>query len=172
MSRLARRVVVTRKIYEEGLAMLRDRVEDVFVYDKDQGMPREELLDAVKGCHGILCMLSDKIDKQVLDAAGDSLQCVSTLSVGFDHIDMAECKARGIKVGNTPGVLTNATADLTLSLLLATARLIPQAVHEAKTGGWGTWKPMWLCGTELAGKTCGVIGMGRIGERNGRTWHD
>ncbi|EDQ92697.1 uncharacterized protein MONBRDRAFT_19417 [Monosiga brevicollis MX1] len=126
-------------------------------------MPRAELLEAVKGAHGIVCMLSDKIDKEVIEAAGPNLKCISTLSVGFNHIDVDECKTRGIKIGNTPGVLTNATADLALSLLLATCRLIPQAVHEAKNGGWGTWKPMWLCGTELAGKTVGIVGMGRIG---------
>eukprot|EP00049_Salpingoeca_infusionum_P017732 m.354149 g.354149 ORF g.354149 m.354149 type:complete len:323 (-) comp16940_c0_seq1:1473-2441(-) len=158
-----KRVLVTRRIYQQGLDLLRSRVGQVIVYEEDKGMPVEELCEQAKGVNGILCMLSDKIDARVMEAAGPSLQCVSTLSVGFDHVDLKECKARNIRVGNTPGVLTNATADLTMSLLLATARLIPQAAQEAKTGGWGTWKPMWLCGTELADKTCGIIGLGRIG---------
>jgi glyoxylate/hydroxypyruvate reductase len=168
MAKVDAKVVCTRIMHAPGMDYLREHVRELVVYDKDQGMPQEELLEAVKGASAIVCMLSDKITKEVIEAAGPSLKCISTLSVGFNHIDIEECKKRGIKVGNTPGVLTNATADLVLSLLLATCRLIPRAVHEAKTGGWGTWKPMWLCGTELAGKTVGIIGMGRIGSAVGK----
>eukprot|EP00056_Hartaetosiga_gracilis_P020178 m.17997 g.17997 ORF g.17997 m.17997 type:complete len:330 (-) comp8228_c0_seq1:126-1115(-) len=170
-TKLAKKVVVTRQVYAKGLDLLRSKVDEVYVYDEDKGMPEDELKEAVKGAHGIVCMLSDKIHKGIIEAAGDTLQCISTYSAGFDHIDLEECKKRNIVVGNTPGVLTNATADLTVSLVLDTARLIPQAIHAAKSGEWGTWKPMWLCGTELAGKTCGIIGMGRIGYAVARRLH-
>eukprot|EP00055_Hartaetosiga_balthica_P000394 m.136444 g.136444 ORF g.136444 m.136444 type:complete len:329 (-) comp10672_c0_seq1:138-1124(-) len=169
--KLAKKVVVTRQIYAKGLDLLRSKVDEVIVYDEDKGMPEEEMKEAVKGAHGIICMLSDKIHKGIIEAAGDNLQCISTYSAGFDHIDLEECKKRGIVVGNTPKVLTNATADLTVSLVLDTARLIPRAIHAAKSGEWGTWKPMWLCGSELAGKTCGIVGMGSIGYAVARRLH-
>ncbi|MGH0153251.1 UNVERIFIED_CONTAM: hypothetical protein FKN15_032610 [Acipenser sinensis] len=94
---------------------------------------------------------------------GTSLKVISTFSVGFDHLAIDEIKQRGIRVGYTPEVLTDATAELTVALLLATARRLPEAVEEVKNGGWSTWKPLWLCGYGLSGSTVGVVGLGRIG---------
>lgn len=132
-------------------------------WDSDEPVPRMELLKGVQGAHGLLCLLSDKIDAEVLDAAGPNLKVISTLSVGFDHMALDEIKKRGIRVGYTPDVLTDATAELTVALLLATARRLPEGVEEVKNGGWSSWKPLWLCGYGLSGSTVGVIGLGRIG---------
>lgn len=112
---------------------------------------------------GIYCLLTDKIDAEVLEACGDSLRVVSTMSVGHNHIDVEWCKAHGVAVGYTPDVLTETTADLALGLLLATARRIPEAAAAVQAGAWTTWKPMWLTGKDVAGSTVGVIGLGRIG---------
>ncbi|MEQ2220036.1 hypothetical protein ILYODFUR_001117, partial [Ilyodon furcidens] len=136
---------------------------EVSQWDSDEPIPRSELLKGVQGAHGLLCLLSDKIDDEVLDAAGPNLKVISTMSVGFDHLALEEIKKRGIRVGYTPDVLTDATAELTVALLLATARRLPEGVEEVKKGGWSSWKPLWLCGYGLSGSTVGVIGLGRIG---------
>ncbi|KAF5898968.1 glyoxylate reductase/hydroxypyruvate reductase-like [Clarias magur] len=133
------------------------------VWDSDEPVPRAELLKQVEGAHGLLCLLSDRIDAEVLDAAGPNLKVISTMSVGFDHLAIDEIKKRGIRVGYTPDVLTDATAELTVALLLATARRLPEGIQEVKSGGWSSWKPLWLCGYGLSGSTVGVIGLGRIG---------
>ncbi len=126
-------------------------------------MPRDQLLAQARGAAGILCLINDRIDAELLDAAGPSLRVVSTLSVGYDHIDVAACRARGVAVGNTPGVLTETTADLTLALLLATARRLPEALAAVRDGSWGAWQPEWLTGRDLHGSTVGIVGLGRIG---------
>ncbi|XP_071373432.1 glyoxylate reductase/hydroxypyruvate reductase [Centroberyx affinis] len=158
------KVFVTRRIPQEGMKILSQAgVCKVSLWDSDEPVPRTELLKGVEGAHALLCLLSDKIDAEVLDAAGPNLKVISTLSVGFDHLALDEIKKRGIRVGYTPDVLTDATAELTVALLLATARRIPEGVEEVKNGGWSTWKPLWLCGYGLSGSTVGVIGLGRIG---------
>ncbi|XP_053735564.1 glyoxylate reductase/hydroxypyruvate reductase [Synchiropus splendidus] len=158
------KVFVTRRILPEGFNILSaSGVCEVSMWDSDEPVPRDELLKGVQGASGLLCLLSDKIDAEVLDAAGPNLKAISTLSVGYDHLDMVEIKKRGIRVGYTPDVLTDATAELTVALLLATARRLPEAVQEVKNGGWTQWKPYWLCGYGLSGSTVGVIGLGRIG---------
>lgn len=126
-------------------------------------MPRAELLKGVVGAHGLFCLLSEKIDREVLDAAGPDLKVISTLSVGFDHLAMDEIKKRGIRVGYTPDVLTEATAELSVALLLTTCRRLPEAIQEVKSGGWKSWSPMWMCGYGLSNSTVGIIGLGRIG---------
>uniref|UniRef100_A0A3P9MA13 Glyoxylate reductase/hydroxypyruvate reductase n=1 Tax=Oryzias latipes TaxID=8090 RepID=A0A3P9MA13_ORYLA len=136
---------------------------EVSQWDSDEPVPRSELLKGVQGAHGLLCLLSDKIDQEVLDAAGPNLKVISTMSVGFDHLVLSEIKKRGIRVGYTPDVLTDATAELTVALLLATSRRLPEGVEEVKSGGWSSWKPLWLCGYGLSGSTVGIIGLGRIG---------
>ncbi|MBN3310233.1 GRHPR reductase, partial [Amia calva] len=143
------------------------------LWDSDDPVPRQELLKKVSGVEGIFCVLTDQIDAELLDAAGPNLKVVSTMSVGFDHLSLAELKkrfvvfiylaARGIRVGYTPDVLTDAVAELTVALLLTTSRRLVEAVEEAKNGGWGTWRTMWLCGYELGQSTVGILGLGRIG---------
>ncbi|XP_073698073.1 glyoxylate reductase/hydroxypyruvate reductase [Garra rufa] len=158
------KVFVTRKVPPDGLDILRKSGQVQFeMWDSDDPVPRVELLKKVKGCDGILCVLTEKIDAQLLEAAGPNLKVVSTMSVGFDHLSLDELKKRGIRVGYTPDVLTDCVAELTVALLLATSRRLIEATHEAKTGGWGTWRTLWLCGHELANSTVGILGLGRIG---------
>ncbi|XP_038649429.1 glyoxylate reductase/hydroxypyruvate reductase-like [Scyliorhinus canicula] len=133
---------------------------DVKYWDSDDPVPRTELLKGVTGIDGLYCLLTEKIDKELLDAAGPKLKVISTISVRFDHLSLEEILKRGIRVGYTPDVLTNATAELTVAWLLATARRLMEAVAEATNGGWGTWKPTWLCGNGLSDS---IVGLGRIG---------
>ncbi|KAL8202882.1 UNVERIFIED_CONTAM: hypothetical protein K2H54_028424 [Gekko kuhli] len=159
------KVFVTRRIPPEGEAVLAQAgVCSIQQWDSDEPIPQSELLARVAGKDGLLCLLSDRIDKEVLDAAGPTLKVISTLSVGYDHLAIDEIKKRGIRVGYTPDVLTDATAELTVALLLATARRLPESVEEVKNGGWTTWKPLWMCGYGLSGSTVGIIGLGRIGQ--------
>ncbi|XP_061691481.1 glyoxylate reductase/hydroxypyruvate reductase isoform X3 [Syngnathoides biaculeatus] len=158
------KVFVTTKLPSEGMKILSTSgVCEVSLWESDEALPREELLKGVQGAHGLLCLLSDKIDAEVLDAAGPNLKVISTFSVGYDHLALDEIKKRGIRIGYTPDVLNDATAELTVALLLATARRLPEAVEEVKTGGWCSWKPLWMCGYGLSASTVGVIGLGRIG---------
>ncbi|KAG2466758.1 GRHPR reductase, partial [Polypterus senegalus] len=158
------KVFVTRRIPQEGFKLLKQSgICDIQHWDSDEPVPREELLKGISGAHGVLCLIPDKIDKEVLDAAGNSLKVISTFSVGYDHLAIEEIKKRGIRVGYTPDVLTDATAELTVALLLATARRLPEAVEAVKTGEWSSWKPLWMCGYGLSNSTVGVVGLGRIG---------
>ncbi|XP_028831722.1 glyoxylate reductase/hydroxypyruvate reductase [Denticeps clupeoides] len=158
------RVYVTRKVPPDGLEVLRKSGRVQFeLWDTDDPVPRAELLKKVRGVDGLLCVLTEKVDAELLDAAGPGLKVVSTMSVGYDHLSLEELKKRGIRVGYTPDVLTDAVAELTVALLLCTSRRLVEATHEAKTGGWGTWRTLWLCGYELANSTVGILGLGRIG---------
>lgn len=125
-------------------------------------MPREKLKEKITDVDALFCLLRDKIDKEILDAA-KNLKVVATMSVGYEHIDIAECKKRGIKIGYTPEVLTESTAELGVGLLLATSRRIPEAASSAKEGGWQAWTPYYMCGKALANSTVGIYGMGKIG---------
>lgn len=118
----------------------------------------------IQGKDALFCALTDKIDADVIDKAGPQLKCISTISVGYEHIDIAECKKRGIRVGYTPDVLTDATAELTLALILATNRRLLEANKEVYNGGWKSWAPSWMCGQGLKGSRVGLFGFGRIGQ--------
>ncbi|CAK6972247.1 glyoxylate reductase/hydroxypyruvate reductase b [Scomber scombrus] len=159
------RVYVTRQIPPEGLKILHESGQVQYeLWDSDDvPVPRKELLQKVKGVDALVCVLTEKIDAELLDAAGPNLKVLSTMSVGFDHLNLEELKKRGIRVGYTPDVLTDSVAELTVALLLTTSRRLIEATHEAKTGGWGTWRTLWLCGHELANSTVGILGLGRIG---------
>ncbi|XP_074061649.1 glyoxylate reductase/hydroxypyruvate reductase [Macrotis lagotis] len=159
------KVFVTRRLPAEGQALLaRAGLSKVEQWDSDEPIPREDLLKGVAGAQGLLCLLSDKIDKKLLDAAGPNLKVISTLSVGVDHLALDEIKKREIRVGYTPDVLTDATAELAVALLLTTSRRLPEGIEEVKNGGWTSWKPLWLCGYQLMNSTVGIIGLGRIGQ--------
>ncbi|BFZ23860.1 hypothetical protein BsWGS_26899 [Bradybaena similaris] len=157
-------VYVTRRIPKPGLDKLAERF-DIDFWDDDEVIPRHALIEKLraKKYDALLCMLTDRIDKDVLDAAGSQLKIVATMSVGYENIDTAECARRNIMVANTPGVSTDSVAELTVTLLLMTARRTPEGFEAVKSGNWGEWKPMWLCGTELTGRILGVYGLGRIG---------
>lgn len=122
----------------------------------------EKLVDEIRETDGLLCTLRNKITEDILDIAL-KLRVVSNYAVGYDNIDVEAATARGIMVTNTPDVLTEATADLTMALLLATARRIAEAEQYLRANRWNRWSPLLLCGTELAGKNLGIIGLGRIG---------
>ncbi|XP_040337646.1 glyoxylate reductase/hydroxypyruvate reductase [Herpailurus yagouaroundi] len=159
------KVFVTRRIPPEGWAALA-RAADCQVehWDSDEPIPDKELERGVAGAHGLLCLLTDRVDKRLLDAAGANLKVISTMSVGVDHLALDEIKKRGIRVGYTPDVLTDATAELAVSLLLTTCRRLPEAIEEVRNGGWTSWKPLWMCGYGLTQSTVGIIGLGRIGQ--------
>jgi glyoxylate reductase len=157
------RVFVARRIPEEGLAPLRE-VCQLVVWEDELPPPREALLAAVAGCQGVITLLTDRVDAEFLDRAGPSLRVVSNYAVGFDNIDVAECTRRGIPVGNTPGVLTETTADLAFGLLVAAARRIVEGADYVRAGRWRTWGPLLLLGVDVHGATLGIIGFGRIGQ--------
>ena len=113
-------------------------------------------------------MLTDKIDAAVMDAAGSGLKVISNYAVGYDNIDIPEATRRGIAVGNTPGVLTEATADHTFALLMAAARRVAEGDRQVRAGGWRTWEPMGLLGADIHGATLGLVGFGRIGQAMAR----
>jgi lactate dehydrogenase-like 2-hydroxyacid dehydrogenase len=156
------KTVVTRRIPRAGLELVQ-QVTDVRLWDSDEPIPRATLLEQVKGIDGLYCLVTERVDDELLDAAGPSLKVVSTLSVGYDHIDVKACRKRNIAVGNTPGVLTETSADLAVGLLLATARRIPESIDAIRKGEWSTWKPEWMAGYDVYGSTVGIIGLGRIG---------
>jgi glyoxylate reductase len=122
------------------------------------------MLERVRGSDGILCLLTDRIDGELLDAAGPQLKVVSNHAVGFDNVDIPAATERRIPVGNTPGILTEATADFAFALLMAAARRIVEADHYVRAGNWKTWEPSLLLGADFAGATLGVVGFGRIGQ--------
>ena len=155
-------VLVTAPIPQAALAAVH-AVCRVRQWTDGPAMPRAALLEQAQGAAGIYCLINDRIDAAVLDAAGPGLRVVSTMSVGYDHVDVAACAARGVAVGNTPGVLTETTADLALALILATARRLPEASDAARAGQWGAWQPEWMTGRDLHGSTVGIVGLGRIG---------
>jgi lactate dehydrogenase-like 2-hydroxyacid dehydrogenase len=157
------KVFVSRVIPDEGLARVREAT-DATVWEDDLPPPRDELLRAIEGCDGVLTLLTDRVDDELLDRAGPQLKVVSNFAVGFDNIDVAACTARGIPVGNTPGVLTETTADLAWALLMAAARRLPEGDHYVRAGRWKTWGPMLLMGPDIHGATLGIIGFGRIGQ--------
>jgi lactate dehydrogenase-like 2-hydroxyacid dehydrogenase len=134
------------------------------LWEEDGPIPAQVLLDWVRGCAGIYCLITERIDGEVLDAAGPGLKVISQMAVGVDNVDVKACSARGVPVGNTPGVLTETTADLALALMLGTARRLVEAAEFLKAGRWQTWRPMELTGQDVYGSTVGIVGLGRIGK--------
>lgn len=154
-------VLVTRALPEGWLAALRDRCT-MIVGEADTAGLQPCILEALPRAEAILCLLTERIDAAVLDQA-PRLRVVSNMAVGVDNIDVAACTARGIPVGHTPGVLTEATADLAMALLLAAARRLPQAAADAREGRWSTWSPTGWLGADLHGARLGLVGLGKIG---------
>ena len=164
------RVFVAREILDEGLAPIREAC-DADIWPDELPPPRDELLRRVAGCDGILTLLTDRVDDELLDAAGPQLRVVSNYAVGYDNIDVAACARRGIAVGNTPGVLTETTADLAWALLMAAARRLPEGDRYVRGGSWRTWGPRLLLGPDVNGATIGIVGFGRIGQAMARRAH-
>jgi glyoxylate reductase len=156
------RVFVTRRIPDEGLQRIIDAA-DADLWPDELPPPRDELLRRVAGVEGLLSLLTDRVDDELLDAAGPQLKVVSNYAVGFDNIDVPACTRRGIAVGNTPGVLTETTADLAFALLMAVARRIAEGYDYVRADRWRTWGPLLLLGTDVHHATLGIVGFGRIG---------
>jgi glyoxylate reductase len=155
------KVFVTRIIPEAGLAKVRDFC-DADVWSEPLPPTADVLRERVTGCEGLLSLLTERIDATLMDAA-PRLRVISNYAVGFNNIDIAAATERGIAVGNTPGVLTDATADMAFALLISAARRIVESQHYAASGRWKTWEPLGHIGQDLVGRTLGVVGMGRIG---------
>ncbi|MDD5309356.1 MAG: D-glycerate dehydrogenase [Deltaproteobacteria bacterium] len=161
------KVFVTRAIPEGGMRLL-EAVCAVEVWPGEAPPPREALLERVQGAAGLLCMVTDRVDAALFDAAGPGFKVVSNLAVGFNNIDVTEATQRGVPIGNTPGVLTETTADLAFGLLVAAARRLVEGADMARAGAWTAWGPTLLLGRDVHGATLGIVGMGRIGEAMAR----
>jgi glyoxylate reductase len=157
------KVFVSRVIPDKGLELIREFCE-VDLWQEDLPPSREDLLRHVQGVDGFLSLLTDRVDSEIMDAAGEQLKVISNHAVGFDNIDVPAATARGIPVGNTPDVLTDATADFAFALLMAVARRIPEGERYVHEGKWKTWGPRLLLGVDIKGATLGLIGFGRIGK--------
>ena len=161
------RVFVTRMIPDGGLALIRTAC-DADVWPEELPPARPVLLEKVRGIDGLLCLLTDRIDGEAMDAAGPGLRVISNHAVGYDNVDLAAATARGIPVGNTPGILTETTADFAFALLMAAARRVVEGADYVRAGRWRTWGPMILLGHDIHGATLGLVGMGRIGQAMAR----
>jgi glyoxylate reductase len=155
-------VVVTRQLPPKAWNELTAQAQ-VVCWESDCPVTREWLLDHIPEADGLYCLLTDRIDEDVL-RFGKRLRVVSTMSVGYDHIDIPMCNARSIPVGHTPGILTETTADLTFALLMASARRIVEGAEYVRQGHWAEWKPDLLLGQDIFGATLGIVGFGRIGQ--------
>ena len=160
---MASHVFVTRPLPAPGIGLLSDSGFEVRSNPEDRPLSREALLAGVREADALVCMLSDRIDRELLDSA-PMLKVVANYAVGYDNIDVGAARERGIEVTNTPGVLTEATADLAWALLLAAARNLGAGERMVRTGEWTGWGPMQLLGEPLQGRTLGIVGMGAIGQ--------
>jgi glyoxylate reductase len=156
------KVVVTRRLPLQAWNQLHAQA-DVVCWKQDCPVARGWLLDHLPDAEGLYCLLTDRIDREVLQV-GTQLRVISTMAVGYDHIDVGECTTRGIAVGHTPGILTETTADLAFALLLAASRRIVEGADYVQKGRWTTWSPDLLLGQDVWGATLGLVGFGRIGQ--------
>jgi len=158
------KVVATRRLPEVAFQAILAAGHELSVWEGECPPPREELLKLVAGAEGLLTTLEDRIDAEVMDAAGPGLKVIAQYAVGVDNIDLEAARARGIRVTNTPGVLTEATADLAFALLLAAARRVVEGDRYVREGRWRCWLPTGFLGPEVAGARVLVVGFGRIGQ--------
>lgn len=156
------KVLITGRIPDEGVDIIKKEF-DVTLNKKDKPMERNKLLKVLKDMDGLLCMVNDKIDDELLNHA-PRLRMIASYAVGFDNIDLNEASARKIPVSNNPGVLADATADLTFALILAVSRRLVEGDLKTRKEGCGEWTPGKFLGTDVSGKTLGIIGLGRIGK--------
>jgi glyoxylate reductase len=161
------KIYITRKIPQAGIKMLEKKNYEIAVNPENKVLTKEELINALAGknYNAVLCLLTDKIDADVFDAAGEQCKIFANYAVGFDNIDLKAAKERGIMVTNTPEVLTETVAEHTFSLMLSIAHRIVEADKFTRAGKYKGWEPMLLLGTDLSRKIIGIIGLGRIGSR-------
>ncbi|SLJ96348.1 2-hydroxyacid dehydrogenase [Arthrobacter sp. P2b] len=161
------RVVVTGRVPETALEKLRAE-HDVDDWSGPESIGREELLRRVAGADAVVSLLTERIDAELLDAAGPQLKVVANVAVGYDNIDVPACTARGIVATNTPGVLTEATADIAFGLILSATRRLGEGERLIRSGQAWKWGMFFLLGSSLQGKTLGIVGMGGIGQATAR----
>ncbi|RLA99464.1 MAG: D-glycerate dehydrogenase [Deltaproteobacteria bacterium] len=155
------KVLVTRRLPGDALKKLAMHCE-VDLWEKETPIPRDTLIDRIRDKDALLCLLTDKIDAEVMDAA-PGLRIISNYAVGYDNIDVMHAIKSSIVVSNTPGVLTDATADLTWAIILSLARRIVEADRFARSGNWQGWDPNLMLGYDVHSRTLGIVGAGRIG---------
>jgi glyoxylate reductase len=160
------RIFVTRLIPEKGLDMVQNLAAnyDIEVWRGPLPPTYDVLLQKAQGVTGLYCLLTDKIDANLMDTIGPQVKVISQMAVGFDNIDIPAATARGIPVGNTPGVLTDTTADFAWTLLMAAARRVVEGDKFTRAGKWKTWGPIDFLGPDITGATLGIVGFGRIGQ--------
>lgn len=161
------KIFVTRPIPEAGIKILRDKGYEVFVNETalDRAAANEEILGGVSGADALLSTLTDKVSAEIIEAGLPTLKIIANFAVGFDNIDVEAAKQKNILVSNTPGVLTNTVAEHTFALMLAIAHRISEADRFSRAGLYKAWGPQLLLGSDVSGKTLGIVGLGRIGSR-------
>lgn len=161
------KIFITRPIPETGINLLRDKGYEVLVNEaaRDRAADKSEILKGISGADAILSVLTDKIDSEIMDAGLPTLKIIANYAVGFDNIDVEAAKQRNLMATNTPGVLTDTVAEHTFALMLAVSHRIVEADKFTRAGKYAAWGPTLLLGSDLAGKTLGIIGLGRIGSR-------
>jgi glyoxylate reductase len=159
------KIFVTRQIPEKGLNKLKEAGHDLTINPDDRVLAKEEIITALQKdkYNAVLCLLTDKIDGEVFEAAGEQCKIFANYAVGFDNIDLKAAQAKGVMITNTPGVLTETVAEYTFSLMLSIAHRISEADNFARTGKYQGWAPMLLLGNDVSHKTVGIVGLGRIG---------
>ena len=157
------KVFVTRQIPDSGIKLLKEKGFEVEVSAVDGVMPRADLLQKVKGVDAILSLLTDKMDAELMDAAGPQLKVIANYAVGYDNINLADAASHNVIITNTPDVLTVSVAELAAALLLGISKRLAEADRFMRDGKYLGWGPMLLLGNDLAGKTLGLVGLGRIG---------
>lgn len=158
---VSRRVVITRKPSGSAVTKIAEAA-DVWVWPHDRAIDRDVLLRRIGDAHGLYCMLTDRIDRTVIESAPD-LRVISTMAVGVDNIDTDAARNLGVAVGHTPDVLTESTADLAWTLIMAASRRVLEGIDTVREGRWGEWDPEWMLGLDVSRTTLGIVGMGRIG---------
>lgn len=156
-------VAVTNRLPEPAVALLREAAE-VRIDEREAAIPREDLLELVAGSDAVLTLLGDRVDEELLDAAGPQLRCVANVAVGYDNVDVEAAERRGVVVTNTPGVLDDATADLTMALILAATRRITEGDRLVRSGREWNWGMGFMLGSSLQGRLLGIVGLGGIGK--------
>src|SRR3989338_8886367 len=161
------KVFITRKIPEAGAKLLKEKGCEVDISAKDGVLTKEELMFALRGkkYDAVLCLLTDKIDGDVFESAGSQCKIFANFAVGFDNIDLATAKEKGILITNTPGVLTETVAEHAFALVLAIAHRIAESDRFPRNGKYVGWQPMLFLGTDVSKKSIGIVGLGRIGSR-------
>jgi len=159
------KIFVTRKIPDKGINLLKEKGYEIVVSPHDRILTKGELIEFLKKdpYDAVLCLLTDKIDREVLTAAGDQCKIFANYAVGVDNIDLAAAKERGVMITNTPGVLTDTVAEHTFALMLALAHRIAEGDRFTRAGKYHGWEPMLMLGNNVSKKTVGIVGLGRIG---------